>query len=167
MARWKEPERQVGPESKPPPARKAVARPTVTGDMIVASGVRERGRIAPPKQPPWRRLTDHFVIEWTAMIEHTKRDDHLRDVRLLDSLRHCQRYLNAHFLGPNALTPTDEAKVRELIGHFIEDAYRGRVRIKDGQSAWMAFTGAWGRENRSYIGGSTEDDFDRYFGGKS
>lgn len=145
------PTRDVGPEvkssrPKTPPRRKGadeIARE-------VGSGRRLRSNVAsnaprPPYTPPWRSTAARFMTEWAAMVESTTPGDHLRSVRVADTLGHFQRYLNAHFYGKEALTPKTEAEVAALISQFVDDAWRGRVKIKEGQSAWMAFTGFWGR----------------------
>jgi hypothetical protein len=95
------------------------------------------------------------------MVTATTPGDHLRAVRAADTLGHFQRYLNAHFYGQDCLTPKTEAEVATLIAQFCTDVYRGAVRIKDGQSAWMAFTGAWGRQQKEAA--PTLSDYESYF----
>lgn len=149
-----EPSRQVGKDqpSLPPRTRRRII-----------SSVKAPGTIAPNRaQPAWRRLAEHFAVGWMEMIETTAPDDRLRKVRPLDSLRHCQRYLTAHFLGPQALTPKTPDEIAWMMLSFHSDVYRGHVRIKDGQSAWMAFTGAWGRPAKVRTG-SSDTEIQDYF----
>jgi hypothetical protein len=86
-----------------------------------------------------------FVTGWDELVTSTAQGDYLRTVRVGDTLGHFQRYLNAHFFGKEALTPKTVREVQVLIAAWLIEVARGRAKIKEGQSAWMAFTGAWGR----------------------
>jgi hypothetical protein len=98
---------------------------------------------------------------WDEMVTNTPRTDALRSVRVADTLGHFQQYLNAHFYGKDALTPKSEDEVEALIANFVADVARRQIKIKDGQSAWMAFTGAWGR-NTTRTAHQTSSALDQY-----
>jgi hypothetical protein len=102
------------------------------------------------------------MTEWAAMVEATTPGDYLRSVRVADTLGHFQRYLNATFYGSEAISPKTEAEVADLIAEFMTNVFRGVVVIKEGQSAWMCFTGAWGRNKRRGYHNNTKQVADEY-----
>ena len=155
--------RQVGPNAKPSRSKYPPRRPTAE-ELVVASGRADNHVPRPPKNPPWRRTAARFMTLWDEMVTKTPSGDALRSVRPADSLGHFQRYLNAHFFGKDALTPKNERQVADLIVQFVDQCYRRQITIKDGQSAWMAFTGAWGRG--TLVAPSTADTIREYFKSK-
>jgi hypothetical protein len=96
------------------------------------------------------------------MVTATTPGDHLRAVRAAETLGHFQRYLNATFYGQEASSPKTEAEVADLIAEFMTNVFRGQVTIKEGQSAWMCFTGAWGRNKRRGFHDNTAQVADDY-----
>ena len=96
------------------------------------------------------------------MVTNTTPGDYLRSVRPAETLGHFQNYLQATFFGREATTPKTEAEVADLIAEFMINVFRGQVRIKEGQSAWMCFTGAWGRNKRRGYHNNTEQVADEY-----
>jgi hypothetical protein len=158
--------RQVVEEPKPslakkPPRRRKpgeIVRELDSGRKLQSSVPSHAPR--PPKSQAWRRCATRFLGEWDEMVVNTPAGHHLRSVRPAESIGHFKNYLNAHFFGPEALTPKDEAAVEQLITDFMSQAARGRIKFKSGQSAWMAFTGTWGRENkRGYHSTPAVDDY--------
>src|SRR5215207_5943407 len=86
--------------------------------------------------PRWRRQAAYFVVRWEqAALEHPE----LRRVRALDTLNHCRTYMGVHFEGHT------EEEVRGLIDDFVTKVTAGELVVKPPQSAWMRFTGTWGR----------------------
>lgn len=138
------------PLAKTPAPRQSAAEiaAALDGGRRLRSDVPSPGAIRPPRSQAWRRCSSRFLGEWDAMVTNTPAGHHLRSVRPAESIGHFKNYLNAHFFGPEALTPKDEAEVEQLITDFMSQAARGRIKFKNGQSAWMAFTGTWGRQNK-------------------
>lgn len=154
MASREEPSRQVG-EDQPPLSAKTRRR-------VVKKG-KQQQKPPPGPQPHWRRLANEFVQGWQDMVETTAADDRLRSIRPLDSLGGCKNYLDAHFLGPEALTPKEPEEIAAMMSSFHTGVRHGEVTIKDGQSAWLCFTGAWGRKRRSFAADAkhVDDYFDK------
>ena len=127
---------------KPPPLR---ARKTLTADEVIErhdSGRRQPKRT--PKPPPrWMRLTEHFVHAWEAMAQETGR---YKDTRALESFGQAKVYLMKHF------SERSELEVRTMIDEFIAAVRKRDITVKQGQSAWMCFTGAGGRQRHVVIG---------------
>ena len=136
--------RQVGAESRPrlpkhPPRRRG------DPDAIVSTiDSRQRKTKRAPKPPPqWRRLAEYFAVIWQqAQLESPR----LKDIRCLESLNQARTYIEAHFGSKS------ELEVRQMMNEFVTSVSRGYVTIKPGQSAWMCFTGAWGRQRHVEAG---------------
>jgi|SRR4051812_13938883 hypothetical protein len=157
------PSRQTGTgKSTGKPLAKTPPRRPVVSELVVDSGRRAPKVPRSPKQPPWRSTAARFLIEWDSIVTATTPDDYLRSVRPAETLGHFRSYLQATFYGPEATTPKTEAEVADLIAEFMTNVFRGAVRIKDGQSAWMAFIGAWGRNKRRGYHNNTEQTTDEY-----
>lgn len=161
------PSRQTGTgKSFAKPLAKTPARRRRPGEIVaeVDSTVRQTvpAVIKPPKSLPWRSSASRFLTEWDIMVTNTTPGDYLRSVRPAETMGHFRNYLNAAFFGPEASTPKTEAEVADLIVEFTANVFRGQVTIKDGQSAWMCFTGAWGRNRRSGFNDNTQQVADEY-----
>ena len=59
-------------------------------------------------------------------------------------------YVRSTFISPSAGRKYTEDEVRAFIDQFMEAVHRGRAMIKANQSAFMAFTGWWGRAGKVY-----------------
>jgi len=104
--------------------------------IVMSLDSRRSRRRQPAPAPRWRRLAEYFVARWEqAVLERPE----LREVRCLETLNHCRTYIQAHF------ELRTEAEVRRHIDRFVAAVASGELAIKPGQSAWMRFTGAWGR----------------------
>lgn len=144
-------ERQVGEPPSPPRPEKRRRQPTV--DEILPAGANRRQqprKSKPVRVIPWAVATEHFCRTWQEMIETLPANDRLRQVRPVETRGHCRSYFDSTFFGPKATTPKTTAEVCELIDQFVALALRGMIRFKPDQSAWMAFTGAWGRKADRY-----------------
>jgi len=141
--------RQVG-EAPGPPRRSKMARPKSADELVVDSGRRQPRRQPKRSVVKWAVATEHFAQAWQAMIESLPANDRLRQVRAMETRGHCRSYFDSQFFGPQALTPKPVEEVCALIDQFVALAARRSVKIKEDQSAWMCFTGAWGRKTRRY-----------------
>jgi len=99
------------------------------------SGTKAKKRVLKPDR--YRRLTDHFITNWNLMVLDTQL---FKDVRPIETIKQCRPYLKAHF------DNHEEPEVRKMMEEFIHAVRKRDVVIKEGQSAWMCFTGAWGRQ---------------------
>lgn len=139
MSEW-ERERQIDTATPSPSRSKNPLRhgwPTPRQAMGGA-GEPKRIRKRPPKpDPAWKRLANHFALSWdNAQLDAP----HLKGIRGLESLNQARTYIDAHF------SNRTEDEVRQMIDEFVAAAKQGIITIKPGQSAWMRFTGKWGRQ---------------------
>ena len=65
-----------------------------------------------------------------------------------ESIGHTVGYIRTTFLAPAAGRVYTEDEVRTYIDQFIEAIRRSMVQVKANQSAFMRFTGWWGREGK-------------------
>ena len=126
--------------------RGRVGRKITPGDPRVnihsASGRYIKRRPAPRKIPS-RRLADFFADEWRKVAEENS--DLYGNTRTWESLKATSGYLNSVFLHPASGRVYTEAEVYKLMEDFMAAARTGHVVVKAGQSAFMRFTGWWGR----------------------
>jgi hypothetical protein len=92
---------------------------------------------------PSRRLANHFLNEWENRV--AQEVPRLRNVRPAESIKSIVGYIRTTFLAPAAGRVYTEEEVRSYIDGFIEAVRRSAVTIKPTQSAFMRFTGWWGR----------------------
>lgn len=140
MADWDDRERDVGSSAASFLRRsKRPVRRDADPDAIVSQiDSKQRKRKRAPKPPPeWRRLTEYFVVIWEQMQLTSGRH---RTARPIESLNQCRTYIEAHFQNKT------ELEVRQMMNEFVIAVSKGHITLKPGQSAWMCFTGAWGRE---------------------
>ena len=129
--------RNVGTPAAPPLRSKHRARP-VASDIIGDIDSRRRRKKRPPKQPDrWDRLVDYFGVVWEQMVLDNPR---YRPIRPVESRGQVKTYLRAHF------QDRTELEVRKMMEEFVIAVSKRRITVKPGQSAWMKFTGAWGRQ---------------------
>jgi len=119
-------------------------------DALVEKHGKKRGSKRPPKPPPkWRKITTHFLSAWLEMTIDTGRH---KDTRAIESVNQCRTYIEAHF------KERSELEVCQMIDEFVTGVSKGHITLKPTQSAWMCFTGAWGRGKRV----DTGDIYDKY-----
>jgi hypothetical protein len=144
MAEWNEEKsRDVG--TPVPALRKSKWAARAAADEIV-TGIdsKRRGKKRPKRPPPeWRRLADYFVVCWEQMQMDTGQH---KDTRPLETLGHCKSYILAHFQN------STELEVRKMMEEFVIAVSKRDIMVKPGQSAWMCFTGAWGRQRHVETG---------------
>jgi hypothetical protein len=129
--------RDVGPPAAPPLRSKQRRRPAAS-DIVGDIDSQRRKRKRPPAPPPQaRRLAEYFAVIWEQMQLTTGLH---KNTRGLESIGQAQTYINAHFK-----TKT-ELEVRQMMNEFVVAVSKGHITLKKGQSAWMCFTGAWGRD---------------------
>jgi len=148
-------DRQGGPhyvESVPQdPRLKAIA---------AAAGSKRIVKRSRSKDPdPSRRLANLFADEWAKVMEENF--DLHGSTRTWESKQMATGYLNKTFLRPESGRVYTEAEVRKLIEQFMEDARTGHAVAKAGQSAFMRFTGWWGRGRKrsEFVMGQDNDGF--------
>lgn len=98
----------------------------------------------PAPEPEWKRLADYFAVCWEQMQRSTGRH---KDTRGLENYRMVKRYWQVHFKNRS------ELEVRKMMEEFVIAVAKRDITVKDGQSAWMCFTGAWGRQRHAVIEG--------------
>jgi hypothetical protein len=107
-------------------------------DIVSDIDSKRRRKKRPPKPPPEsRRLAEYFAVIWQQMQLDTGR---YKDTRGLESIGQAKTYIEAHF------KDRSELEVRKMMEEFVIAVSKRRITVKQGQSAWMCFTGAWGRE---------------------
>ena len=116
-------------------ASEALARANDSGH------IRRRPRAKDPDAS--RRLVNYFLDRW----EQTNSD---RDCRVADTIGSATGYVRSTFISPSAGRKYTEDEVRAFIDQFMEAVHRRTVMIKPNQSAFMAFTGWWGRAGKVY-----------------
>ena len=156
------------PEEKEPSVRKAspsshsvraasgrtsvegVEKPQGRGRKVTASevlaGMQPKYIKRPPRATdpdPARRMARYFGESWMAMVDGRPE---FNDTRPWESKGATVGYLNKVFFKPEYGKAYTEAEVRAYIDRFIEGVRTGYTIIKRGQSAWMRFTGWWGRD---------------------
>jgi hypothetical protein len=125
--------------SEPSRPTKAPAKRKEAADLLTP-GANYRGkRKTPARKERWQVLAEYFSHQWRDLIAHPENRD-LRDVRDVESKGQCKSYINSHFVNDS------DEQVLARIDEFMRLVTQRHVRIKDGQSAWLAFTGAWGRK---------------------
>ena len=92
---------------------------------------------------PAGRMTKYFHDQWAAMVEGRPE---FNDTRPWESRMATAGYLNKVFFKPVSGKTYTEAEVKAYIDRFIEGVRTGYTIIKRGQSAFMRFTGWWGRD---------------------
>ena len=141
MHEYREPERDVGAPAAPIFQRRSKRPPRREGDadaIVSAIDSRRRKTKRAPKPPPeWKRLGDYFAVLWQQMQQTTGQH---KDTRGLESYRQVRTYVAAHF------ADRSELEIRKLMEEFVVAVSKYDITIKPGQSAWMCFTGAWGRQ---------------------
>jgi hypothetical protein len=140
MREWEdERSRDVGPPAAPPLRSKQRRRPAAS-DIVGDIDSRRRRKKRPPKPPPeWRRLADYFAVIWEQMQLTTGQ---YKTTRGLESYGQAKTYIEAHFANKT------ELEVRQMMNEFVIAVSQGHITLKPKQSAWMRFTGAWGREQQ-------------------
>lgn len=109
-------------------------------DRIVSqidSKRRAKPKRKPAEPPQWRKLTEYFLVIWKQMQEDTGQH---KTTRPIESINQCRTYIQAHF------GERTELEVRQMMNEFVIAVSKGHITLKPGQSAWMCFTGAWGRQ---------------------
>jgi len=139
MAEWNdEKSRQVGTSAaKEQHPSKWASRPAAS-DIVSDIDSKRRGKKRAPAKPPrWRKLADYFVVCWQQMVLDTGQH---KDTRPLETLGQCKTYIEAHF------GDRSEVEVHKMMEEFVIAVSKRDITVKPGQSAWMCFTGAWGRQ---------------------
>ena len=135
--------RDVGPPAAPPLRSKRRVRPAAS-EIVSDIDSQRRKRKRPPKPPPQsRRLAEYFAVIWQQMQMETGRH---KDTRGLESIGQAKVYIEAHF------KDRTELEVRKMMEEFVIAVRKRDVTIKSGQSGWMCFTGAWGRQRHVVTG---------------
>lgn len=96
-----------------------------------------------PDRDPGRRCANYFADQWLALVEEFPE---FNSTRPWESKPATTGYVNTVFLRPESGRRYTEVEVQAYIDGFIEGVRTGYTVIKNGQSAWMRFTGWWGRE---------------------
>jgi len=133
MRRDQEPTRQV--------SKKAPATPKAA-DLLTPGASRRGQRRVPAKKQRWQVLAEYFSASWLDLIAHPDNKD-LREVRDVENQAQCRSYINARF------AERSDTEVRAMIDEFMRAVSQRVVKIKSGQSAWLCFTGAWGRNRQA------------------
>jgi hypothetical protein len=138
MRDWdEERSRDVGPPAAPPLRSKHRVRPAAS-DIVSDIDSKRRKRKRPKAPPPRsRQLAEYFAVIWEQMRQETGRH---KNTRGLESIGQAQTYINAHF------KERTDLEVRKMMEEFVISVRKRDVMVKEGQSAWMCFTGAWGRD---------------------
>lgn len=115
-----------------------MTRPSYTQSMEKAKQV---GKKTPRRKAPdidvARRLVDYFLDGW-VLFERPERGVDGRGV--------ATGYVRDTFTDPTAGRRYNERQVQRLMDDFFLAVRRDQAAIKDGQSAFMAFVGWWGRK---------------------
>jgi hypothetical protein len=139
MREWTdEHSRDVGAPAAPS-LRRAKRPLRANPDEIVSQidSKRRRKKRAPKPPPKERRMAEYFAVCWEQM----QVDSGLhKDRRGLESLGQAATYINAHF------KERTELEIRTMMEEFVHAVRQGHITLKKGQSGWMCFTGAWGRQ---------------------
>ena len=134
----------------------AVLRSSSASEALAAANshgyIRRRPRAKDPDAS--RRLVNYFLDRW----EQINSDQGLRAADTIGSTR---GYIRSTFISPSAGRKYTEDEVRAFIDQFMEAVHTGRAMIKPNQSAFMAFTGWWGRAGKVYR--HDPDEHRRYF----
>ena len=91
---------------------------------------------------PSRLLANYFLDEWEGLCQEEPR---LREFRPADSVGQMVGYFRSTFLAPVAGRVYTPDEVRAYIDLFIDAVHRSEVQVKAKQTAFMRFTGWWGR----------------------
>ena len=128
-------------------------------EIAIGAGTRRAIKRPRAKDPDVsRRTTNYFLDQWEQrVIQEIPR---LQNVRPHESLKQSMAYLNATFFRPSAGRVYTEDEVRSYIDAFVASVRKSQTTIKQGQSAFMRFTGWWGRE-RDVLG--TKGDTGRQY----
>jgi hypothetical protein len=114
-------------------------------EIIAPFGTKRIRRRPPAKDSdPARRLTSYFLDRWLDVV--MDRTDAYNRVRVVDALGQATGYFRTTFLQPSAGRRYTEIEVRAMIDGFMQAVLLGEARIKDKQTAFMCFTGWWGRQ---------------------
>lgn len=134
--------RDVGPPAAPPLRSKQRRRPAAS-EIVGDIDSQRRRKKRPPKPPPQsRRLAEYFAVIWQQMQMETGRH---KDTRGLESIGQAKTYIEAHF------KDRSELEVRQMMNEFVIAVRKRHITVKPGQSAWMCFTGAWGRQRHVQV----------------
>jgi hypothetical protein len=127
-----------------------VEKPQGRGKKVTASevlaGMQPKYIKRPPRATdpdPARRMARYFGESWMAMVDGRPE---FNDTRPWESKGATVGYLNTVFFKPEYGKAYTEVEVRAYIDRFIEGVRTGYTIVKRGQSAWMRFTGWWGRD---------------------
>lgn len=131
------------PPAGPQPNLPAVGKLSASEALAAASEqyIRRRPRAKDPDAS--RRLVNYFLDQW----EQINSD---RDCRPVDTIGAAVGYVRTTFISPSAGRKYTEDEVRAFIDQFMEAVHRRTAMIKPNQSAFMAFTGWWGRAGKVY-----------------
>lgn len=138
MKEWQEQERDVGAPAAPSLRSKRPAWREGDPDAIVSEidSRRRKAKRLPKPPPDFVRLGDYFNVLWQQMQMETGR---YKDTRGLENYRMVRTYIRKHFDGKT------ELEVRKLMEEFVTAVGKMDIKVKENQSGWMCFTGAWGR----------------------
>jgi hypothetical protein len=117
---------------------------------LIASANARGYQKRPPKATdpdPGRRLANYFADRWLSLVDELPQFD---SIRLWESKGAVTGYVNAVFLRPEAGRAYSYDEVTDYFDGFVAAVRSERVLIKSGQSAWMRFTGWWGRDNDAW-----------------
>ena len=137
-------------------------------EIAAAAGDRRAVKKKLARDPdPARRLTNHFLTEWENRV--AMEIPRLRNVRPAESISATVGYIRSTFLRPAAGRVYTEAEVRTFIDQFILAVTTSSVQIKPNQSAFMRFTGWWGREGKVFQqqGDDAKEYFDKHLTDKA
>ena len=150
MSEWGAIGRQVG--TNPTPAKSKIPSQRVyptAGAVVTPLDSRQRLTKREPAPPPrWRQLAGYFAVLWEqAQMEAP----FLKGIRGCENYKMMRPYIEAHFAN------RPDLEVRRMMEEFATAAMQGIVTIKPGQSAWLRFTGWWGRQQYVEVGDPYEE----------
>lgn len=88
-------------------------------------------------------IVAYFDEQWWARVVHAY--PHMRTVRVYESVPAAVSYIKTNF------KHRSDSEIREIVDEFMAAAVRESAGIKPGQSAWLRFTGWWGRQPRQGV----------------
>ena len=150
-----------------PQVRSASGRPKVADvdksraeEIAAAAG--ERRVTKRPRQrdiDPSRRVANYFLDQWEQRV--AMEIPALRKIRPAETIAQMTGYIRNTFLAPAAGRRHTEAEVCSYIDDFLTAVYTSSVIVKPKQSAFMRFTGWWGRTQPDEAKGSMREYFER------
>lgn len=134
------------PAMPDPDSNLAEVRGSLTASEAI-NAANSRGRITRrprAKDPdPARRLCGYFIDQWEDVVLMAPG---MAGVRGIESRGSMTGYIRRTFIAPAEGRSYSEDEVRAFIEEFMRAVVRRTVLVKPGQSAWMRFTGWWGRK---------------------